>query len=185
LIASRRILEVEIAGLAAENRTDEDLAEMEWYVDEMEQMVNQEAVAQVKRENHTRNDVAFHTALAEATHNALFPLVLNSLADIMLEVRLLGFYVPGAPLHALEAHRNIFQAVRASKPAEARLAMEKHLAASAEILRQGIELRRAEEEADRENESRQGGVQNQNPDGTRSEGRLAAAPQVDATARPT
>jgi GntR family transcriptional regulator, transcriptional repressor for pyruvate dehydrogenase complex len=143
----RRILEVEIASLAAENRTPEDLAVMEENVGAMAQMVSQEEVDQVERERFVRNDLAFHDALAQATHNELFPLILNSIADIMFEVRQLGFYVPGAPSHALEAHRLIFERVRAGDPAGARQAMEDHLEVSAEILRQGIDLRRAGEAA--------------------------------------
>jgi GntR family transcriptional repressor for pyruvate dehydrogenase complex len=117
---------------------------MEEFLHEMAEMVGRPSEIQVNRAQFVRNDVGFHTALARATHNELFPLILNSIADIMLEVRQLGFRVPGAPAHALEAHRAIFEQVRAGSVEGARRAMEDHLTVSEEIVRQAMALRRAD-----------------------------------------
>jgi GntR family transcriptional repressor for pyruvate dehydrogenase complex len=144
----RRVLEVEIAGLAAEQRTAEDLAAMEKLLHEMAEMVSGQSEIQAKREHFVRNDVEFHTALANASHNELFPLILNSIADIMLAVRQLGFDVPGSPAHALAAHWGIFEQVKAGDRTEARLAMEAHLTTSEMIVRQGLALRRAAQTPD-------------------------------------
>jgi GntR family transcriptional repressor for pyruvate dehydrogenase complex len=122
----RRLLEVEIVGLAAERRTADDLAKLESIVDAM-------AEIQADREQFAENDVAFHVALAEATHNELFVVLLDSLADVMLKVRQTGFEAPGAPAHAMTYHRRIFEQVRDENVAEARHVMAEHLDMSEKI----------------------------------------------------
>lgn len=130
----RYLLEVEIAGLAAERRSTEDLARME--------AILREATAKGadNRETFARTDVAFHAALAQATHNQLFGLILDSLADIMFEVRLSGFDVPGTVDSSLTYHRAIFEQVKAGNPEGARQAMREHMQESVEIQRKVIAL---------------------------------------------
>ncbi|MBI1879147.1 MAG: FadR family transcriptional regulator [Chloroflexi bacterium] len=118
----RRLLEIEIAGLAAERHTEADLVRIE--------------------ENLARIDIAFHAALAQATHNELFNLLLDSLADIMYEVRISGFTVPNAMARGLTYHSAIFEQVQASNPAGARRAMSEHLAEAAETQRHTLALKR-------------------------------------------
>jgi len=130
----RYLLEVEIAGLAAERRSAEDLARME--------AILQEATAKGadNRDIFARTDVAFHAALAQATHNLLFGLILDSLADIMFEVRLSGFDVPGTVDSSLTYHRAIFEQVKAGNSEGARQAMREHMQESVEIQRKVIAL---------------------------------------------
>jgi GntR family transcriptional repressor for pyruvate dehydrogenase complex len=129
----RRILEVEIAGLAAERRTDEDLKEME-------EILRQTAEAEIQddRESFPECDVAFHAALACATHNELFSLLLDSMADIMIKVRQLGFEVPDMPMRALRHHCAIFERVKAGDPKGARRAMREHLIEAEDTMRQAL-----------------------------------------------
>jgi GntR family transcriptional regulator, transcriptional repressor for pyruvate dehydrogenase complex len=129
----RRVLEVEIAGLAAERRTDADLARLEGILSEM-------AAIHENRDRFAQNDVAFHSALAAATHNELFSILLDSVVDIMLKVRQMGFDVPGSPANALKFHRAICEQVRASDPAGAREAMRAHLVDSESVMRQALDL---------------------------------------------
>lgn len=137
----RRVLEIEIAGFAAEHRTEADLQQMAGFLTEMAALVGKESILQANQVNYMRCDVNFHTALAEATHNELFALLLNSLVDIMLEVRGLSFAVPGAPQQALAFHRAIYEQVLARNVAGARQAMHAHLVDSEEVMRQGVALR--------------------------------------------
>ena len=65
-------------------------------------------------EVYIKSDVAFHNALAEATQNELFVIVLDSLVEIMIEVRLLTLRVPGIARLALFYHERILDAVRAA-----------------------------------------------------------------------
>jgi GntR family transcriptional repressor for pyruvate dehydrogenase complex len=134
----RRVLEIEIAGLAAERRTDADLARLAEILSEM-------AAIDDDRDRFARNDVAFHSALAAATHNELFSILLDSIVDIMLRVREMGFDVPGSPANALKFHRAIYEQVRDGDPAGARETMRVHLADSENVMRQALALHRNRE----------------------------------------
>ena len=127
----RRLLEVEIAGLAAERRTASDIDKLHAIVHTMDEM-------QRDRDSFARIDVAFHVALAEATHNDLFVVLLESLADIMLEVRRTGFDAPGASSHAIEYHRRIYEQVRDGRIVEAQQIMSEHLDMSEKIFLTGL-----------------------------------------------
>jgi GntR family transcriptional repressor for pyruvate dehydrogenase complex len=129
----RRLLEVEIAGLAAKRRTTEDL-------EELEEILRESSEIQDDRNCFPECDVAFHAALARATRNELYPLLLDSMADIMILVRKLGFTVPGMPARALKHHRAIFEQVKAGDPRGARQAMREHLIESEDTMRQALAL---------------------------------------------
>jgi len=132
----RRLLEVEIAGLAAERRTEEDVARMAAILDEVPTVGGD-------RDLLAQNDVNFHAALARATHNELFSLLLDSIADIMFTVRQLGFSVPGMPDRTLRYHQAIFEQVKAGNPDQARQAMTEHLVEAEETMRQALTHRAA------------------------------------------
>jgi GntR family transcriptional repressor for pyruvate dehydrogenase complex len=132
----RRVLEVEIAGLAAERRTAKDL-------EEMEEILHEASEIQDDRDRFAKSDVDFHAALARATHNELFSLLLDSVVDIMIKVRQMGFDVPGMPVRALKHHRAILEQVKASDPQRARQAMREHLIESEETIRQALALQAA------------------------------------------
>jgi len=127
----RRLLEIEIAGLAAQRRTQVDLDKLQAIGRDMDAMKRD-------RESFARIDVAFHTALAEATYNELFLIMLESLHDVMLEVRLTGFETPGAAAHAIDYHFRIYEQVRDGNAAEARAMMAEHLRISEQIFREGL-----------------------------------------------
>lgn len=124
----RRVLEIEIAGLAAQRRTADDLVQLERILGGM-------AALDDDRERFAETDVKFHAALAEATQNELFSLLLDSIADIMLEVRYSGFELAGAPERALGYHRAIYEQVKAGDPNGARNAMREHLKEAEETQR--------------------------------------------------
>jgi GntR family transcriptional repressor for pyruvate dehydrogenase complex len=130
---ARRILEIDIAGLAAERRTDGDL-------EEMEEILQEASEIRCDRDCFARSDVNFHAALARATHNKLFPLLLDSVADIMIKVRQMAFDVPGMPDRALRHHRAVLEQVRAGDPEGARQAMSEHMDEAEDTIRQALAL---------------------------------------------
>ncbi|HWQ14518.1 MAG TPA: FadR/GntR family transcriptional regulator [Roseiflexaceae bacterium] len=140
----RRTLEIEIAGIAAERRTAEDLAVLETLLGEMEALLRAPERLPANRDRFTSNDVQFHAALARATHNELFVVLLDSIADVLLEVRRMGFEVPGSHQDALAYHQAIFEQVRAGDPPGAREAMSVHLANAEQVMRESIARHRAE-----------------------------------------
>lgn len=129
----RRTLEVEIAGLAAERRTEEDL-------DLIERLLAEAPYTWDDRERFARHDLAFHNALAQAAHNEIFLFVLNSLADIMLEVRRMAFTVPGLPQNAQQFHRDIVACIREGDPQRAQQAMHEDLLYAEKNLRLALAL---------------------------------------------
>lgn len=131
LIEVRRLLEVEIAGLAAARRTQRDLL-----------VLNANLAAAPPNdadcEAFAHNDVAFHYALAAATQNALFPLFLDSIAPVLFAARVLGYAVPGTPARAQFHHRRILDGVAAQDVEEARAAMQAHMVEAEETMRAAV-----------------------------------------------
>ncbi|WP_434971332.1 FadR/GntR family transcriptional regulator [Microbacterium sp. bgisy207] len=74
-----------------------------------------------------RADVAFHAALAHASHNVAFANVLEAASDLLLRARKLTDHVPGAVSLALEEHTTIAEAIFARDPEKARRAMQIHM----------------------------------------------------------
>jgi GntR family transcriptional repressor for pyruvate dehydrogenase complex len=76
----RRMLEVAAAGIAAERATAADIAAMD------------DAIVALENECHdleksVNHDLAFHRAIATATHNELFLVLHDSMGEMLLEVR--------------------------------------------------------------------------------------------------
>jgi GntR family transcriptional repressor for pyruvate dehydrogenase complex len=120
IVEVRRTLEVEIAGLAAERRTADDLGVLAAILETAAEKIEDP-------ETFVETDVAFHATLARATHNELFGVLLESIANIMVEVRVVGLRVAGTPERALAFHRDIFACVERGDPAGARTAMDRHM----------------------------------------------------------
>jgi GntR family transcriptional repressor for pyruvate dehydrogenase complex len=133
VVEVRRILEVEIAGLAAERRTDEDLRRLESILLNAAEKLDDP-------DTFVETDVAFHAALAEATQNELFGVLLASIANVMTEVRIVGLAVPGTPARALAYHRDVFRCVQQRDRAGARDAMNRHMDEAAATMSEALRL---------------------------------------------
>jgi len=116
----RRLLEVEIVGLAAERRTDADLLEIDAQLGAM-------AIHEHDAERWAAADVAFHAAIAVATHNPLYSVLLSSIADMLIEVRRTGIRLSDTPQKAYHFHLLIFERIKAHDRTGARKAMQEHL----------------------------------------------------------
>jgi GntR family transcriptional repressor for pyruvate dehydrogenase complex len=117
----RQILEVEIAGLAAQKATPADLEKMRQAIAEMDATVS--PFTQVE---FIKADTAFHAFLAEATHNSVFPLLMDVLMDLLEEARFLMSQTPGVPARSQAHHKLIFESVQRGDVAAARQAMWQH-----------------------------------------------------------
>lgn len=116
----RRVLEVEIAGLAAARRTADDVGRLA--------AILQTAADRIEDPDaFVETDVAFHVALADATHNELFGVLLAAIAGVMVEVRGVALRVPGTPERALGFHREIYACIERGDRAAAREAMDRHM----------------------------------------------------------
>lgn len=119
LIEIREILELEIAGLAAQRATEEHIAAMRDVVAAMDHaMDNSDA--------YIEGDLDFHLALAQATQNALVPILIDPIVDLLREQRKRIFERGGAG-RGQEGHKRILDAVIRHDPEAAREAMRAHL----------------------------------------------------------
>jgi GntR family transcriptional repressor for pyruvate dehydrogenase complex len=127
----RRILEVEIAGLAAARRDDADIRALSEILHEAGSHLDDP-------DSFIKTDVGFHSYLARATHNELFVILLDSLAEVMTEVRLLALRIPGTAKRALTHHSSIFEAIATGDARRARDAMNAHMDEATDTLREAV-----------------------------------------------
>jgi GntR family transcriptional repressor for pyruvate dehydrogenase complex len=120
LAETRRILEPELAALAAERGTDAELAEIEDLAHQMERDV-------VQGLDFTRPDVAFHHCIAGAARNVVLYRVMVSLQELLTESRQLTSQEPGMTARAVHYHLLIAGALRTRDASQARLLMLAHM----------------------------------------------------------
>lgn len=118
LLQIRAILEPSIAALAAENAGEQEIAELEEVLLELEGKME-------RREDYWELDTAFHTKIAGCTHNTVMA---NLIPVIAGGVRVFAHSVETVEFEqTLISHRAIFKAIRDRKPTEASQAMLYHI----------------------------------------------------------
>jgi GntR family transcriptional regulator, transcriptional repressor for pyruvate dehydrogenase complex len=128
ILEMRRILEIEMSGLAAERGGADDLATLD-------RLLGLMARPGSSREDWAKIDYEFHDAVAIASKNPLFPIVLRSISEVLMRARLLGVRLPDYQAKALHHHRNVYEAIRARSPEKARTAMADHLREAEQTMR--------------------------------------------------
>ncbi|WP_433136197.1 FadR/GntR family transcriptional regulator [Actinomadura nitritigenes] len=121
----RQMIETRVAGIAAHTAAAADLDRLAELHAELEA-----AVAADDVERASAADVAFHRAIAEATHNVLYVVMLDSIGDVLLDIRRATLSVSGRPETALAAHAGILDRIRTRDGEGAREAMAEHLGES-------------------------------------------------------
>lgn len=122
LIEARRVMEVELAGLAAERATEDEIQAIGNRLEAMR-------TSQDKPERYSRADLEFHLAIAGAAHNYLLYNLLHTLRHILgalitkAVVDLDANHMP----QSFRVHVPIYEAIRARDPKTARRAMAAHL----------------------------------------------------------
>jgi GntR family transcriptional repressor for pyruvate dehydrogenase complex len=136
----RRMIEPEVARLAALHATEDDLEAICAAYDRMDR--NRD-----NREAWTQADLQFHLAIAGATKNPLIQSILNPLNEPLLKVIEAGLSEPSGVEAGLSAHRKIIAAIQEHKPEAARKAMLDHLMDSEQrVSKIGYELEASIEE---------------------------------------
>jgi GntR family transcriptional repressor for pyruvate dehydrogenase complex len=120
LIEARRLLEVEMAGLAAERASPEEVASVKDALAEMH-------AYQADVQRYTETDIRFHLAVARGAHNAVLLDLLETLQHIIRTWMLKSIEeVEGMP-SSIHEHVPIYEAIAAHDPGRARGAMNEHL----------------------------------------------------------
>jgi GntR family transcriptional repressor for pyruvate dehydrogenase complex len=123
LFELREIIEVEAAGRAAERATPAQVADMHRWAEAMEA-----AVARNDVDGMVLADLGFHRQIIVATGNDVLVSVLDSIADLLREMRRASLSLPTLLDSTVVGHREILAAVVARDSALARQAMFSHLA---------------------------------------------------------
>jgi len=120
LMELRKLLELKIVTLAAKRATEKDLKEVEYFLQQMHKRTD-------SGRNFVDEDIKFHFAIANATQNEYFGVVLNSIRDMLSIVQEKAVVMEGAMERALNFHQQILNAIKNNDPKSAEVWMEKHM----------------------------------------------------------
>jgi GntR family transcriptional repressor for pyruvate dehydrogenase complex len=115
----RTLLEVHIAGVAAERSTESDVAQLrEVHLRMQSEDGDVDAAA--------RDDLEFHRTIARATQNDLYLLLMDSIGGALIDIRRENLGSGSAPM-TLAQHQAILDRIEARDQVGARAAMAAHL----------------------------------------------------------
>src|SRR6266542_2542218 len=120
MFEARRLVEVAVAGLAAENATDDHLRIMA-------EEVTETYAALDNPQEYLVHDFGFHRAVAVASGNPILATFMEMVADILYQRRCKTIGRSRDLKESVEMHRKIYRAIRARNPDKAREAMSEHL----------------------------------------------------------
>jgi GntR family transcriptional repressor for pyruvate dehydrogenase complex len=120
MFEARIILESNLAALAAERGKEEHQVAMAEEVAEM--FASLESPAE-----YLIHDVLFHRIIAQASGNPILAAIMETVTSSMYDKRRKTVERATDLRESAEMHREIYRAIRARKPQEARKLMEKHL----------------------------------------------------------
>lgn len=115
----RGVIEVEIAARAAAGSSDDDLRALRQAAALMNDATTAEAASVA--------DVEFHRAIAAATGNEFFEMMLDSLRGVLLELQMPSLGEPETREYVLGAHAAILARIESHDVEGARVAMRDHL----------------------------------------------------------
>jgi GntR family transcriptional repressor for pyruvate dehydrogenase complex len=120
ILEFRRILEPEIAALAAESHDPQDLVRIKAILDNQEKSL-------LEDKTDAQDDLHFHLALARATKNEVLAEVAAVLHDILRECRVPPLQNLARKRISLQGHQGIYAALRERDSELSRTAMRNHL----------------------------------------------------------
>jgi GntR family transcriptional repressor for pyruvate dehydrogenase complex len=142
IMEARIIIEENLAGLAAQRGTVEEIA----VIGEAVQML-QDSMA--RNEPILDADMAFHLAIAHAAHNHVLAKSVQLLRNLMRQWLFYKVALPGIGAQVLKRHLAIFRAISQHKALAARREMRLHLEEAAVIVTQVIRERTQEKKLGR------------------------------------
>ena len=127
LFQFRRMIEPQIARLAAENATQEEIGELERILKLQEEEI-EDTDASIEL------DVEFHLALARGTKNAVVAHIIEMINGIISQSRSRFSQSPLRRRLSIQGHARVVSAIRRGEPDLARSAMDEHLASIEEVV---------------------------------------------------
>lgn len=126
LIEARKVLEGEIACLAAKNATEDNKAAIREAF-HINQLQLPEPNEELNREAFIRSGLNFHLSVAEAAQNSFLTEMLNTVGELLFEVDVEVIKSREQMQGSLHSHEKIMDAVLLGKTDRARLEMIEHL----------------------------------------------------------
>lgn len=128
MFEARRVLEVQVAGLAAERATAEHLATIAEETAEMYAALDDP-------QQYLIHDIKFHRAIASASGNPILATLVEMVSAVMYDQRRETIGRAHDFKESAEMHQRIYRAIRSQKPDAARQAMHDHLALAQDAYR--------------------------------------------------
>lgn len=120
LFEMRRLIEPQLAYLAAERATPDDIQTLEKILDLQEREI-------ARGESGTDVDKNFHYMMAKATKNKFLIRMTDNIMDLLLESRDRYLQVEGRPEKSIHRHRQVLEAIKAGDRDGAMMLMRDHL----------------------------------------------------------
>jgi GntR family transcriptional regulator, transcriptional repressor for pyruvate dehydrogenase complex len=132
IMEARVLIERDLAGLAAERATADEIATVGEAVELMRQSGSAGGTMM-------EIDMRFHLAIAAAAHNAVLQNAVQLLRNLMRRWIYLKLLIPNVPEKVLAQHVDIYEAIRRRDAEGARKAMLLHLEDTARLVSQVVE----------------------------------------------
>jgi DNA-binding FadR family transcriptional regulator len=132
VVEARRVVEVELAGLAAERARDDELAAIREKITLIERHLDDP-------DAFARYDLEFHLAIADAAHNQVLRQVIDTMRHVMRAWFAEAFRGREDRSEPVGRHQLIYDAIAARDPERARQAMAEHIEGGARWLFEAIE----------------------------------------------
>jgi len=120
LLELRRVIEVEVAALAALRRTPEDVQLLRTAVEEMRGVLDNPEV-------YTRLDIAFHNSILATARNRLLAQALRPASQALLMGRMISSQRPGGTATSERGHEEILAAIESGDQEQTRTVMHRHI----------------------------------------------------------
>lgn len=121
LLEARKLLEVKMAGLAAERAEVEDMEQMEKNLEIME-----DGIKRKDKKLYIEGDIAFHEAIAEAAQNRVLKELFTAVRHLLLEEQE-AVVNDEIMIRSLKYHKEIFDAIKRQNSGDAEAIMFAHL----------------------------------------------------------
>jgi GntR family transcriptional repressor for pyruvate dehydrogenase complex len=134
IMEARSIIEENLAGLAAERASDQQIEEIAKAVQQMRGSI-------ARGDSILDADMAFHLAVSSAAQNGVLRNAVQLLRNLMRQWILYKLMIPDVPETSLKHHISIYRAIAGRKPGAARRAMRLHLAETIDLVTHVVEQR--------------------------------------------
>jgi GntR family transcriptional repressor for pyruvate dehydrogenase complex len=137
VMEARTIIEENLAGLAAQRASSEQIEEIGRAVQLMRDSV-------ARGDSILDADMAFHLAVSAAAQNGVLRNAVQLLRNLMRQWLLYKLRIPQVPQSVLKRHVAIYRAIAGRKPNAARSAMRAHLEETTKLVTHIVEERKTE-----------------------------------------